>query len=56
MMASSTDQYKAKIRNRKREYHDALFEGAVSAESISASLTRADLIYALTGEDPSDKM
>jgi hypothetical protein len=51
MMAASTDLYKKQIRDRKQAYHDALFEGAVSEESISASLTKADLRYLLLGDE-----
>jgi superfamily II DNA/RNA helicase len=49
IMPDSVDERKAKVCSEKYEYLDALFNGKVLDESISASISKDDLIYMLFG-------
>jgi SNF2 family DNA or RNA helicase len=48
-MVDSVEDRKREIREQKRGYHDALFEGKAIETSISAKLSRAELLYMLLG-------
>lgn len=50
MMADSIDERKEEIIEKKKGYHEGVFGGGAAAPSISARMSRADLIYVLTGE------
>lgn len=51
VMADSVDERKKAIIDRKHGYHKVIFDGRVQDESHSASISRQDLIYMLTGRD-----
>ena len=50
-MADSVEDRKREIREQKKAYHDAIFEGRAVEGSLSAKLTIDDLLYILRGED-----
>lgn len=52
IMPDSVDERKLEICERKHDYHIALFDGRAREEAISASMTREDLVYMLTGHRP----
>lgn len=49
VMADSVEERKQEIIARKFGYHQALFDGKAIEESMSAKLTRDDLLHILTG-------
>lgn len=53
VMADSVDERKLDICDRKYQYHASLFDGRAMEEAISASMSREDLLYILTGSRPS---
>jgi len=52
MMPDSIEERKLEIIEMKKGYHDAVFKGSIAEEAISARMTKADLIYILTGVRP----
>jgi SNF2 family DNA or RNA helicase len=48
-MPDSVDERKAEVCERKYEYHATLFDGKARDETISANMTRSDLLYMLFG-------
>lgn len=49
MMANSVEDRKNKIIERKRGYHEGIFEGAVADQAVSARITKDDLHYIFGG-------
>lgn len=49
IMPNSVDERKLAVCNKKRGYHEAIFDGKTTEEAISASLTREELVYLITG-------
>lgn len=52
MMPDSIEERKLEIIMTKKGYHDGVFKGSIADEAISARMTRADLLYILTGQWP----
>ena len=50
-MPDSVDERKLAICERKRQYHAAIFDGRTQDESMSAGLSRQELLYLITGVD-----
>lgn len=49
MMADSVEERKRKIVEKKYQYHQGVFKGAISDRSASARMTREDLLWILRG-------
>lgn len=49
IMPDSVDERKLEVCERKKGYHQAVFDGRATEESISATMTRSDLLYILSG-------
>lgn len=54
VMPDSIDERKLAITERKRGYHQAIYDGLAREEMVSANMTGEDLRYILSGEDFSD--
>lgn len=50
LMADSIEDRKLEIIEKKQGYHSAIYEGEINEAAVSARMTRADLMYILTGE------
>lgn len=50
MMADSVDERRAEIIEQKKAYHEGVFGGGAAAPSMSARMSRADLLYILSGK------
>lgn len=48
-MPDSVETRTAKIIEKKKQFHDATFGGVVADQAISATMTKNDLLYILTG-------
>lgn len=51
MMADSVEDRKKEIRDRKKAYHDAIFEGRAVESALSARMDQSDLFYILRGDE-----
>jgi len=49
LMVDSVDERKLEIVEKKKGYHDAAFKGEMASGAMSARMSRADLLYILTG-------
>lgn len=50
MMADSVEDRKLEIIATKKKYHEGIFQGTIADQSVSARMTKEDLMYILTGE------
>lgn len=50
IMPNSVDERRKAICERKRGYHEAIFDGRAIDEAFSATMSREDLIYLLLGD------
>lgn len=50
LMVNSVEERRLEIVEQKKSYHDAIYEGVVNDASMSARMTRQELIYTLTGD------
>ena len=49
VMANSVEERKREVVAMKQGYHDAVFGGVIANQSISATMSNADLMYILSG-------
>lgn len=54
LMEDSVEDRKVELIAKKWGYHEAIFKGIINEEALSSRMTKSDLIWMLTGEDPSD--
>jgi SNF2 family DNA or RNA helicase len=50
IMPNSVDERRKAVCERKRSYHEAIFDGRAFDEAFSATMTREDLLYMLLGD------
>jgi hypothetical protein len=49
MMANSMEERKQEIIEQKKAYHDGVFKGGIASKSVSARMTKQEMLYVLTG-------
>lgn len=52
VMENSVEDRKRELISNKHGYHKSIFKGGIAEEAISSRMTKGDLLYILTGQDP----